>query len=204
MKPLFSILIPSIPSRMEWALPPLYRELQSQADALGNFAPLVEILALIDNKRRSIGLKRDALVQAASGEYLAFVDDDDRVEPDYVRSIVKTLRDERPDVLVFKQSTTIDGGNPFIVDFSIRYENQEARQVDGRWVNIRRKPFHVCVWRSAIAKAHRFPDASYGEDWHWAARVLADVKTQSRIDRVLHHYRFDQKVTEAEATFPRE
>lgn len=165
----------------------------------------VEHLILIDNKQRSIGLKRDALVQSARGDYLAFVDDDDEVHPSYITKIIEAILEApHADVIVFNQLSSIDGGNKFIVRFGIEYENQEAHSISHVWQDITRKPFHVCVWRRTIAQAERFADASYGEDWDWCKRLLKRSHCQYRIpfEEPLHRYFFRRGVTEAEATFP--
>jgi len=196
---IFSILIPSIPSRIR-RLEVLFAKLQNQ---VGSTTFEVEILSLLDNKTRSIGLKRDALVRCARGDYLAFCDDDDDVSEDYVKSICEALLRESPDVLVFNERCNINGGNDFIVRFGMEYENEEARQENGVWVDVKRKPFHCCVWKSSIARSESFPDASYGEDWHWCKRLVPKVEKQWRIDRVLKMYRYDRNVTEAKLVFPK-
>lgn len=195
---LFSILIPAIPSRLD-RLKALYDKLLEQAKDY----PGVEILAFLDNKRRSVGLKRDALVQIARGAYLAFVDDDDHVYGDYVKEIHKAITaGTDPDVIVFNEHAVVNGGNIFTVRFGIEYENQEAHKVKDAWADITRKPFHSCVWSREIAQSEHFPDASYGEDWHWCKRLIPKVKTQHRIDMVLSKYVYDDRVTEAEHIFP--
>jgi hypothetical protein len=73
-----SILTPAVPSRI-FQLQKLCFELEGQIKGLP-----VEHLALLDNKRRTVGEKRDALLRAARGRYVAFVDDDDDVSDDYV------------------------------------------------------------------------------------------------------------------------
>jgi len=194
----FSILIPSIPSRFD--------RLKKHFDYLQERAANkpVEILAFTDNKRRSVGLKRDALVQVARGEFLSFLDDDDLAEPHYVDEVLKAI-EAHPDADLFtlKMTATINKGNAFVVDYDLNYENQEAWQINGIWQNIRRKPFHNNIWRTSIAQSERFPDASYGEDYHWAKRLHPKVKTSFKIDKIMSHYFFDDKVTEAEHVFPK-
>lgn len=196
---LFSILIPSVPTRLD--------RLKKQFDF---FEPLikdkpVEVLAFTDNKKRSVGLKRDALVQIAQGEYLSFVDDDDLAEYHYVDEVLNAIRlHPDADLFTLKMKSTINNGNTFVVDFDLKYENQEAKQVNGVWQNITRKPFHNNIWRSSIAKSERFADASYGEDYHWAKRLHPKVKAYYKIDKVMSHYFYNDKVTEAQHTFPKE
>lgn len=191
---LLSILIPSIPSRYLKAMK-LFNFLQAQTEMLSpynNTIP-VEILLFTDNKKRSIGQKRDALVQSAKGKYLTFVDDDDSVNEDYVYEIIKAIKEGKgEDVIVFRQQATIDGVKG-IIDFDIKNENKEFNCLG----ITKRKPFHVCAWKSSIAKEHRFADINFGEDWHWCKRVLHNVHTQKKINKVLHYYIYDSKITEA-------
>ena len=95
-----SILIPSIPSRFD-RMTKLYDKLMKQVQDKP-----VEILCLIDNKKRSIGLKRDALVQSCKGAYLAFVDDDDDISSDYIDEMLKGCNTGK-DIVCFRQGATI-------------------------------------------------------------------------------------------------
>lgn len=190
-EPALSILIPCLPSRIIPFGLPLLAKLERMAEGKP-----VEILALLDNKKRSIGLKRDALVQAARGEYLAFVDDDDDVADSYVDALLDAT-ETLPDVIVFTQQSSIDGER-FLVHHGIEFENEAAyKNAEGQWADIRRKPWHHCAWRTKLAQRYHFPDRSYGEDWEWCEQVLQDVVTQKRIDATLHFYNFRSHVTEA-------
>lgn len=192
-----SILIPSIPSRLD-RLKLIIKKLE---DLIGTLP--VEVLAFTDNKKRSIGYKRDALVQIARGKYVAFIDDDDEVYDCYVKEMVNGTY-SNCDVVSIRQHATIEKGNKFIVDFDINNPNEEARCINGIWQDVKRKPFHTCAWRSSLAKKHRFPDASYGEDWHWCKRVLGGVTSQFKIETPLLCYSWSQSVTEAEPVFPKD
>lgn len=195
-----SILIPSIPSRLP-KLSNLFAKLEKQISD-GNLRD-IELLSFLDNKQRSIGYKRDALVQIAKGKYLTFIDDDDMIYDDYLKTILDGTK-ANTDLIEYKQDVSINGGNIFQVSFSIENENQEARQENGKWVDIIRKPFHTSVWRTSIAQSERFADASYGEDWDWCKRLIPKVKSEFWIDKVLCRYIFDENVTEAEHIFVEE
>ena len=80
-----SILICTVPSRVGNFLPAAVTELQRQIDSSGQGQ--VELIYLGDNKQRTVGRKRNDLLQLAQGEYVAFVDDDDRVAPNYISRI---------------------------------------------------------------------------------------------------------------------
>lgn len=194
---LFSILIPCVPSRVD-KLTKLFDYLHKQ---IGDKP--VEVLALLDNKKRTVGLKRDALVQSARGKYLAFCDDDDWVAPDYVARIVNVAEDSLADVIVFDQKCSINGEEPFIVHHSIEFEMQPARRhdgitgPDGHWDDIKRRPWHHNAWRTELAQSVRFPDISFGEDGQWCEQLWPLVRCEERIDAVLHYYQWSAKTTEA-------
>jgi len=109
-----SILIPSIPSR-EDRLNRIYAKLLDQVGERD-----VEILVFIDNKKRSIGLKRDALVQMSIGDYVAFVDDDDDVSDDYIDEMLIGCEAGK-DVICFWQMS--HSSKSFLYLFSINCLN---------------------------------------------------------------------------------
>ena len=79
---LLSILTASIPERSG------QRAILTEtiAQQIGDLP--VEHLSLVDNRKRTIGAKRDALLRIARGTFVAYVDDDDTVTPDYVGSLI--------------------------------------------------------------------------------------------------------------------
>lgn len=182
---ILSVLIPSIPSRFD-RLKTLYMNLYNQSKGLE-----VEILVLIDNKKRSIGTKRNDLVQLAQGKYLAFVDDDDKASSNYIEEMLKGCEANK-DLICFRQLAKVNDTWSY-VDFSMNNTNEEY-QISSI---TRRKPFHVCGIRSSIAKQFKFPDVGYGEDWHWMEQVLSIAKTEYKTDKVLHFYEYRRDVSEA-------
>lgn len=185
----FSILIASIPERFASFLKPLVFKLIQQT----NGRPDVEFIVCLDNKKRTIGEKRNDLLNMANGEYLAFIDDDDTVSSDYVDSIMQALKaNPGVDVVTFDQDAKFEDGNSFIVHWDLKNKSNEqpTRNKGGKYLDINRPPWHMCVWRSELAKRERFPDIKVGEDWQWCSKVLRHIKTQARIPRVLHYYRY--------------
>jgi glycosyltransferase involved in cell wall biosynthesis len=202
----WSILTPSIPERYE-SLKRLSDKIQSQ---IGDNTE-IEHLVFIDNKRRLLGLKRDALLKMAQGEYISFVDDDDDISDDYVAKIYEVIMTNPPDVITFDQHTVLKDGKingEFKVSFGLQNDNDQLKSTFEagtiKFGDLNRKPFHVCVWKSEHAKQVDFPDASYGEDWYWAERVLKLVNTEVHIDSILHYYVFDKDVTAAAKIYPKE
>lgn len=184
--PVLSVLIPTIPSRFK-QFQELYQRMELQTRDRN-----VEILWVGDNKKRSIGLKRDALLRISKGEYIIFLDDDDTISNDYIVKLLQAAQ-SKPDVITFKQRVIIDGQEG-VVDFDLHHKINE-QFTPGE--TIKRKPFSVCAFRGELARRHKFPDSMYGEDWIWSEKVLADVKTQVKISEIIHTYIFDSEITEA-------
>ena len=187
MTPTLSILTPSIPERIH-QLSALMLRIQRQIDRTG---AKVEHLVLIDNRARSIGSKRDALLRAARGHYVAFVDDDDNVSDNYVQEITDAARENR-DVITFEQRAIYNGAES-TVRFRLGQDNGPF--VPGG-VTLR-NAWHVCAWWRRMAILASFPDSNYGEDWAWASQLCALAKTETHIPQVLHHYTHDAATTAA-------
>ena len=176
-----SILVPTVPNRID----NYYLRLMS--DLIRQTAPYpdIELIALFDNKKRSIGKKRDEMLGLAQGEYLVFIDDDDRVSPDYVKDIMTTLY-ENPDTdcVVFDCICKVNSGPDKLCKYGIEFEYGDI--LGGKeW---RGKPAHTMVYKSSIAKRHPFTDIGRGEDFDWVKRACQDIRIQTRIDKVLYYY----------------
>ncbi len=193
--PQLSILTPAIPERLK-QVATLCSELARQ---IGGRARPIEHLVLIDNKCRTIGEKRDALLRTARGKYVAFVDDDDSVSLDYVSKILDAAKSD-PDVITFRQIATVNG-YAREVEFKLGNPNDSwVPEVPEGAAMLRRNAWHVCAWRREIAIQSRFPAVNYGEDWAWAA-VLCALKhlTEFHIPSVLHFYIHSSQTTAAPA-----
>jgi glycosyltransferase involved in cell wall biosynthesis len=186
--PLLSILIPTVPNRAI-QFERLFLDLQKQIDAGPHN---VEILGLLDNKSRTVGAKRNALLAAAAGAYLVFLDDDDRVADDYVAAVCRAIL-ENPgvDAIVYDVLCSVNGKQRSHCRYSIH--NDAVVEKPGcysAWAP------HVCVWRSEIVKPIPFPDRQFGEDTDWSRVASLVARTEARIDRILYWYDFDSMNSE--------
>ena len=86
-----SILVPTLDSRS------LYLSMMLSS-LEGQLTPEVEVLTEIDRGEKTIGEKRNILLERATGDYISFVDDDDIVAYDYVDSILRAI-ETSPDVV---------------------------------------------------------------------------------------------------------
>jgi len=184
---LLSILIPAVFDR---GYSRIYQQLMTQVDALnGKCHNSVEVLALFDNRQRSTGRKRQALLDMAQGGFVTCLDDDDSVAPDFLSEITDCIRRsvQTPDVIVFNSQSSLNGEEPFIVRTGIEFENEQCyKGPDGKWANIHRKPWHWCVWHSRLARKATFPDGYIDDDWYWVRQMIPLVKVQQRIQSLSH------------------
>lgn len=181
-----SILIPSIPSRFDMAR----KKYEQYSEMIGDRD--MEILMLVDNKKRSIGHKREVLKTMAQGKYFMFADDDDELLS-LTEIYDATFLDV--DVIDFKLRCKNTDGSEFIVTAGLGNEIEHNTK-DGRYLDCKRPPFHNCAWHNRFKK-YAFADVSYGEDWFFIEQCLKEAKTEHYIDKVLFSYDFNPNVTEA-------
>ena len=188
---LLTILVPSIPSRIDYFYPRIMKQLLDQTKKYDN----IELISVFDNKKRTIGKKRDDMLNLAQGKYVTFVDDDDRLSDDYIDEIMNAIVVSTTttniditndvDCIVYNTICCVNNGSikklcKYGIEFTLGNINGGLE-----W---RGKPAHTMVWKSSIAKKHRFSDMGWGEDFDWVNRAYLDIKTQHRIDKVLYYY----------------
>lgn len=197
---LLSILTPSIPSRLEM-VKALCENIQTQMPQ----PSCVEHLVLIDhgvkNNGMSIGAKRELLMQGCRSRFAAYVDDDDLISPSYVHEIIAAIRHApNVDVITFDQNACING-KKFTVSFGLGNAIEQAYTMyDGEYANIKRPPWHICAWRTALAKTAHFPDEGREEDHKWLKQLWPQAKTEFHIGAVLHTYRYSEATSEGTQT----
>jgi glycosyltransferase involved in cell wall biosynthesis len=184
MNPTLSILTPAI-----WNRDSAKFLAAAISEQIGS-AP-VEHLVLFDNRARSIGAKRQALVDIARGKYIAFCDDDDDVSGDYVARLLEAA-EKGADVITFKQRA-IYNGLESEVHFGIN--NQDGPFTPGG-ITLR-APWHVCAWKRERVADCLFSFTNYGEDLVWCHQARKLARTGHHIDAVLHTYRHDAATTAA-------
>jgi hypothetical protein len=208
MKPILTVLIPSIP-RDEKLLKTLLSELHfQQSNLFYNHPTLSGVEIIYDDSKAfldgglSIGKKRDKLVQKAHGMYLCFCDVDDFPAPNYLETLVRMCY-EKKDVVTFRNFTT----NDFfwtIVDMSLSHPADEEATPERI---VKRRPWPICPVRTEYAQRFPFPDTNYSEDAVWMKQVLTLCKTEVHTDKILHTYKHSARTSEAdnitrhEATF---
>ncbi len=197
--PLWVIMVPTIPKRAA-----KFRALMTgdRGDLLGQVQPhggAVRLLAWLNEGQPHLGAIRDAMVDEAAAmgaSYVSFVDDDDRVMPDYVSRLLWPMRHDgaHPDHIGFRVTMTKDGEpyadvkhslscGPAWIPLPRQAPDYEIRQFVRDFT-------HLDPIRTELAQRGSFALARTGqmEDRNWVRQVRPFVKTEAYIDRVLYHY----------------
>ena len=157
----FSILICSLESR-SLKLNRLLSILKGQVD------DTVEILVSVDAGEKSVGAKRNELVKASCGKYLAFIDDDDIVSNDYVSLILKAIQD-----------------GPDVVGLQLDYYQ------DGVFYD--RNPNHLNPVKREFAISILYPEINIGEDRDYSMRLLSLLNSEYYIKKPIYTYLCETK-----------
>lgn len=190
--PVWSILVPTVPERVDNFFQSILSnllEMRGDRD--------IEILGLLDNRRRSIGSKRNSLLQIAQGEYVSFVDDDDVLGDSYIKECYDALMENRGiDLITFNMMRLDPVGNELLCRHRKSSGEEGCFVEDGSWDG---HPTHLMLWRRRLAASFYFPDSSWQEDMHWAKAVLCGVRDRIDIDKVLYTYKMNmESISKAE------
>jgi len=192
-----SILVPSVSERRNTFLPKSLEMLYGQLESLeADKQKEVEIIYLIDNKTIMLGDKRNLMVSLASGKYISFVDCDDRIESDYILSILEAIS-SNADCITFEVSVSLNGNNPKICyyskDFPNDYNTEEAYY---------RLPNHIPVIKKEVSTKVSFPSLPRAEDAGYAKILKPHLQSEFKINKVLYHYDFSDLTTVAQEYIP--
>jgi len=192
-----SILICSIVGR-ELLLQALVKELKRQ---IKDKTDDVEILIEVDNKEISIGKKRNILLKKAAGDYICFVDDDDKVSWDYIAKILQAIK-SNPDCCSLTgllgrkitsrmlrrmrrrgEKASINGTQNNIFIHSLAHK--EWFEEKGVYY---RCPNHLNTVKRELACQVGFPDVNQGEDKAYSLKLFPLLKTESNIEGIIYFY----------------
>lgn len=181
---ILSLLICTIPKRKN-LFDRLTLELRSQILVCQT---QVEILA--DNGKGTIGAKRQRLLEQAQGEYVVFIDDDDKVSSDYLRSILYAI-ESGPDAVGFMGMITTDGRRKTEFRISKDCEYKTTSKGYERFNN------HLSPVKREIALQIGYKDISWEEDYDYAVRLHESglIKTERFIAKHLYFYNYITRKT---------
>lgn len=181
-----SILICSVTKRVKGFLPRLLDALEPQ------LTDNVEVIIAVDNKKRTVGEKRNDLLNQSQGRYVVFIDDDDMITSDYVSSITNGIK-EGTDVVVFGAKRYVNESFDKDVKYGIQFRKDSEDQ--NYYYRI---PNHLMCFKRDLAIQVAYPYTNFGEDAEWAKNIFYKIKTQNDVGKVLYYYYFSPETTETQ------
>lgn len=143
----------------------------------------VEILVEKNNRKITIGAKRNILLGRARGDYVVFVDDDDRISGNYISKILNAIS-TLPDCVGIE-------GEIHFKKKGITRKFIHSIQYD-KWFESRgiyyRCPNHLNPVKREIALKIAFPNVSKREDEHYSLRIRLLLKTEVYIKGTVYFY----------------
>lgn len=189
-----SILVPSVHTRVGTFALSMQETLYGQWKRLSpEDQRRVEVLVWVDNKMRPLGRKRNEMLDSAQGRYVAFVDDDDRLDPSYLISLLRAIDRTPVDAILFNVSVSLNGAPPKPCFYSVG-NGRDHNSPNAYY----RLPNHLMCVKRELAVLARFPETSRGEDGDYARRLKSMIRSEFNIGRVLYHYDFDSELTETQ------
>lgn len=149
-------------------------------------------IRVVHKKNGGLSDARNAGLEAATGEYIGFVDSDDLIEAEMYQTLLDELQRSGADLVICKYDE-IDSrtGNPLPRGSELKTECLSGEQALEK-LNARYYGDYVVAWnklysRKALRGIH-FPVGKIHEDQFVAHRIFANCDTVACIDRPLYHY----------------
>jgi glycosyltransferase involved in cell wall biosynthesis len=179
-QPILSILICHLPEREE-----SYKRLIT-ALAYQWGPQLVEVL--MDDThvgQATTGRKRNTLLQAARGKYIAYIDDDDMVSLRYVQLIIKSAESSGADCIGMQGIFRRHGKDDWSFLHSILVKDWYQ---DDSKKTYYRTPNHLNPIKREIAMRVKFPNKTVGEDRAYSDAIRKHLATESFINEPIYYY----------------
>lgn len=176
-----SLCICTLPARrqkLDWLLSYLYDQIQRDASR--------EVEVLLDDRPIiTIGEKRQALLERAKGHFVAFIDDDDGIAPDYLSRVVGALRaNPDADCTSLEGVMTTDGARPEVFRHSVQFDGWFTKE----GVHYR-TPNHLNAIKRELALQVGFVAKNHGEDHEFSKNLRPLLKKEvSTGDDILYFY----------------
>ena len=153
----------------------------------------VEFIINVDDGEKTVGQKRNEILEQAKGKFVCYVDDDDKVDEEYINLILKTI-EENPDLdcIGFTGMYYVNGEPTMLFKHAKEYGGHYKKEgIQYRPVN------HLNPVRTELAKQIGFPEKNFGEDSDYCDRLLESglLKNEIILDKVMYHYLWNSELT---------
>lgn len=137
----------------------------------------------------SIGVKRQQLLDESTGDYIAYVDDDDTISDNYVDLILNAIKTE-PDVVGMHLLHYDNGNHTGMTYHSLKYDSWQNLQHPDipNMALYLRYPNHLNPVKRELALKVGFVDSNFGEDRDYSERLQQYLETEEYIEEPIYTY----------------
>jgi glycosyltransferase involved in cell wall biosynthesis len=189
---LLTIGILSLNERKEKCLDRLLKSLGLQLTV--ELKEKVEVMVNIDDGEKSVGQKRNEILNNASGKFICFIDDDDGVDEEYIKTIIDVIENNNKlDCIGFSGMYYVNGKPRMLFKHANKYGGhyKDSSGVQHRPAN------HLNPVKTKIAQKVGFPEKNFGEDSDYCDRLFDTglLKDEVILDKVMYHYYWASEVS---------
>lgn len=150
---------------------------------------------VVHRENGGLSAARNSGIEVARGQYVQFVDSDDFLEPNVLKTLVEKMEADRLDVLRFNYKNVNE-----------RYEEIEPNKDPKRWVNYSSEvcdghtflnerlgpACYACqfIVRRELLTDYMFKEGVYFEDTEWTPRILIKAQRVASTDMMVYNYLF--------------
>lgn len=158
------------------------------SEILDEFAKKYEQIRVFHTKNRGLSAARNFGIRKARGKYLAFVDGDDFIDPDFLEKLYRAISDSGAEI-------SVSGYTEFFED-NIRYFLPKNETISGEEATIRfltkQENLEILTWNKLylkeLFKDIQFPVGEVNEDNLTTYKLLSRAKKVSYISAALYNY----------------
>jgi glycosyltransferase involved in cell wall biosynthesis len=141
-----------------------------------------------------LGIKRNDLVNMAQGDYISFVDDDDKLSPDYVSELLKAIDESNgADVINFIVNVSLNGSSFKPCYYSVTHGHDFNRDE-----SYHRLPNHITCIKRQLCLETPYKPILYGEDSAFSKELAPKIKREFNINKILYEYHYNSNTTETQ------
>lgn len=183
IQPILSIMLPTTVDRRVLFYN-LLEDVVGQVNSL-DLGGFIEILIDEDNKEKSIGKKRQDLLERATGIFVVGIDSDDSIASTYIEDIVNAIiKNPDTDHVGFYENCTIDGEKSMSI-FSIVHKYWDENKFGFDHIRCANPK---SVIRRTKALEVGYIDSRFGEDRIFSEAVTPLLNSEVFIAKELYYY----------------
>lgn len=151
-------------------------------------------MRVIHQENAGLSAARNTGIAVAQGEYIIFVDSDDYLQPNVLRTLMEQIERDNLDVLRFRYQNVRESGEAFVPHEGMKVDYNDYSRVptDGLSFLTDRVGIQCYAWQfvvsATLCKKELFTPGIYFEDTDWTPRMLLHARRVASTELVVYNY----------------